>query len=278
MSAWRNGLMALFDIESTGVDPHRDRIVTAAVVAVGGGRDTRVSEWLVNPGIPIPAGATAVHGITDEQVQASGCDLDFTAYEIAAALLDAAKNSIPIVGHNIAYDLTMLHAHLLRADAKGHESPAKRGNPGALAHALTRIRPVVDTIVLDKHLDPYRPKQPTARRPNPEKCGSRTLIDTCRIYGVPLTDADAHGATADALAAGRLAWKLAGDPKLPADLHELHDFQVDAKAAQAESLEQWFRKQGKSDTVSRSWPIQDLPHGWSPDQLPTPAEEEEAVA
>lgn len=276
---WFNGRLALFDIESTGVDPHRDRIVTAAVISAGAGHPTRTREWLVNPEIPIPQAATDVHGITNDDAT-KGADLDFTAYEIAVALLDAARQGIPIIGHNATYDLTMLHAHLLRAEAKGDRSPARRGNPGMVAFALKSIKPVVDTLILDKYLDPWRPKEPTRRRPDPATCGSRRLVDACRVHGITLTEEEAHGAAADALAAGRLAWRLAQDSRLPVDLRFLHDFQVDTKAEQAADFEAWLRKQGRDEQISRAWPIQDYPHDWTPDQLPNhePVEEKEEAA
>ena len=34
MKSWHEGRLALFDLETTGVDPHRDRIVTSAIVLV----------------------------------------------------------------------------------------------------------------------------------------------------------------------------------------------------------------------------------------------------
>ena len=61
--------LAVFDIESTGLNPRTDRILELAVVRLepGGGRTER--RWLLDPGVPIPAESTAVHGITDETVR-----------------------------------------------------------------------------------------------------------------------------------------------------------------------------------------------------------------
>ncbi len=55
-----------FDIESTGTDPATDRIVQLSLSG-----DGTVGTWLFNPGRPIPAEATAVHGITDAMVAES---------------------------------------------------------------------------------------------------------------------------------------------------------------------------------------------------------------
>ena len=58
-----------FDLETTGLDVGKDRIVEIGMVRVE--RDGTRSEWVqrVNPGIPIPREATAVHGIRDEDVR-----------------------------------------------------------------------------------------------------------------------------------------------------------------------------------------------------------------
>ncbi len=62
--------LAVFDIESTGLNPHCDRIIELAVVKVlpGPDRARQVRTWLFNPGVAIPMETTAIHGITDEMV------------------------------------------------------------------------------------------------------------------------------------------------------------------------------------------------------------------
>ncbi len=64
------GRWAAFDTETTGVDVEIDRIVSAALVVQDApGLRPRVTRWLVNPGVPVPEAATAVHGLTQEHVQ-----------------------------------------------------------------------------------------------------------------------------------------------------------------------------------------------------------------
>ena len=58
-----------FDLETTGVDTARDRIVEISMVKVGVDGQKQVKTRRINPEIPIPAEATAVHGITDEDVK-----------------------------------------------------------------------------------------------------------------------------------------------------------------------------------------------------------------
>src|SRR5690606_23279836 len=68
---WWDGVLPVLDFEATGTDPQEDRIVSVALVlctprgrTLPGGVVT-----LVNPGVPIPPEASAVHGITDDMVQ-----------------------------------------------------------------------------------------------------------------------------------------------------------------------------------------------------------------
>lgn len=287
--SWHLGRLCLFDIESTGVDAHRDRIVTAAVIEAGGGHKTVTREWLLDPGIDIPQGATDVHGITTEHARTHGRHPSTAVRELAADLLSCVGSGLPVVGHNVVYDLTLLHAELLR---HGH---------ALLAASFAGIRPVVDTRILEKHLDPYRPGKPNGRRPD-EACGPHALLECCRIWGIDLTEQDAHGAAADALAAGRLAWRLAANHDRMAQfdgprgvdrinpgtwpLDRLHDWQAETYAAEARRFQAYKRgeQRNKPDEVDlffvadTAWPISNTPEGWTADQLPIPATELERAA
>lgn len=231
---WHQRRMAGFDIESTGVDPQIDRIVTATVCVVGGGLPTDDTSWLADPGIEIPAGATQVHGITTEQARAEGRPAAEVVEEITAKLAEAVNAGLPIVAFNARYDLTMLDREARRY---GIVPLVDRvGGPQALL--------VVDPLIVDKQLDRYRK-------------GKRTLEVVCGHYGVDLKDA--HQADADAIAGARLAWRMGEKfAELAAELPELHRLQVGWAAEQAESLEQYFRSQGRDETVERVWPIAPL--------------------
>ena len=61
--------LAVFDIESTGVVPARDRIVELSVIKLFPDGTKQVTTRRLNPGIPIPPGATAIHGISDADVE-----------------------------------------------------------------------------------------------------------------------------------------------------------------------------------------------------------------
>ena len=62
--------LVLFDVETTGLNVQTDRIVQISTMKFVPGRDEpNVCTLLMNPGIPIPPDATAIHHITNEQVQ-----------------------------------------------------------------------------------------------------------------------------------------------------------------------------------------------------------------
>ncbi len=61
--------LAFFDLETTGINLATDRIVEIAVVKIMPDGTKVIKRKLINPEMPIPVGATAVHGITDEMVK-----------------------------------------------------------------------------------------------------------------------------------------------------------------------------------------------------------------
>jgi DNA polymerase III subunit epsilon len=234
--SWHDGRLAAFDIETTGVDPCEDRIVTAAVCLAGGGRPVESYSWLVDPGCEIPEGATAVHGISTLQAREDGRDAAEAVGEVTAILADQLRLGVPVIAFNARFDLTCLDREARR---HGIAPLVERvGGPGELL--------VVDPFVLDKQFDRYRR-------------GKRTLGAVCDHYRVRL-DA-AHAAGADALAAARVAWRLG---QTIAELREtelrlLHGRQVAWAAEQARSLQDHFREQGRDEVVEPAWPIVPLP-------------------
>ncbi|MFF7174003.1 3'-5' exonuclease [Streptomyces pseudovenezuelae] len=238
MTCWYEGPLAAFDTETTGVDVETDRIVSAAVVVQdAAGTRPRVSRWLVNPGVPVPAGATAVHGLTDEHLQCNGRWPAPVMFEIAETLAEQAVANRPLVVMNAPFDLTILDRELRRHRA----SSLDRWLDSAPLLVL-------DPRVLDKHLDRYRK-------------GRRTLTDLCEHYGVALDGA--HDAAADAQAA--LDVVRAVGRRFAARLErleppELHSLQAVWHAAQARGLQAWFARSGSEESVDPAWPLRpDLP-------------------
>jgi len=60
--------LCFFDLETTGVNVVSDRIVEIAILKLLPNGNKEGKTWLVNPGMPIPKGASDVHGITDDKV------------------------------------------------------------------------------------------------------------------------------------------------------------------------------------------------------------------
>ncbi len=99
-----------FDLETTGVDAAKDKIIELAMVKISpnGNRETLVKK--VNPGIPIPAETTAIHGITDEDVK------DAPLFkQIAHEIYEWMKNC-DLGGYNSSkFDMPLLAEEFLRA-------------------------------------------------------------------------------------------------------------------------------------------------------------------
>lgn len=90
------------DTETTGLDPRRDAVVAIAVVPFRGGEPMGGYETLVNPGRPIPAASTRIHGITDDMVAAAP-----SLGEVLAEIETMCGHHV-IVGHGVAFDLAIV--------------------------------------------------------------------------------------------------------------------------------------------------------------------------
>lgn len=60
--------LVFFDLETTGVDIYNDRIVQIGAIKIYPEGKQEEYDWLINPAMPIPSGATEIHGITDDMV------------------------------------------------------------------------------------------------------------------------------------------------------------------------------------------------------------------
>jgi DNA polymerase III subunit epsilon len=233
---WADLPMVSFDLETTGVDVEQDRIVTASIVRVTPGGERSVAEWLVDPGIDIPQEATDVHGITTEQARAEGVPTVECLPALVESLAAYASVGEPLVVYNAPYDLTLLDRECRR-----------NGVPTLHQQMGDKPLMVIDPLVLDRRLDPYR-----------RGTGVRRLTHLCQdVYNVPLSDEDAHGSTADALAAVRVAWKIA--KTFPTvgyrPLHDLQHAQAMWHRAWADNFGAYLARQGQPDDVERDWPI-----------------------
>nr|WP_210506551.1 exonuclease domain-containing protein [Naasia sp. SYSU D00057] len=226
LPGWADAV-GVFDLETTGIDTDTARIVSASVAVLDDcGVVVERKDWLLDPGVEIPAGASAVHGISTERARRYGRPASEVVPEILAAIRSVERRGIPLVVYNAPYDLTLLAREAAR---HGHEPLDGTGH-------------VIDPLVLDKALDRYRK-------------GKRTLEVTAAIYGVALTDA--HDAAADAIAAGRLAQAMASrySAQLGVEPARLHAMQADWCREQAERFQDYMRRTKDPEfTADPSWP------------------------
>ena len=177
--------LAVLDLETTGISPRADRIVEIAAVRITPDGKHQIYRRRVNPGIPIPAEATRIHGISDGDVA------DCPAFADIAEEVYAFLATCDLAGYNVArFDVPMLIEEFIRA---GIDFDADE-------------RRVVDVqTIFHKH----EPRDLTA-----------ALAYYCGELHV-----DAHGAEADTLATARvLEGQLGKYPDLPREVAALDQY------------------------------------------------------
>ena len=102
--------LCIFDLETTGTNVAKDRIVEICILKVNPDASRESKTWLVNPEMPIPKETTAVHGISDEDVK------DAPKFkEIAPKIMEMIAGS-DLGGFNSnRFDVPLLAEELLRA-------------------------------------------------------------------------------------------------------------------------------------------------------------------
>ncbi len=240
--AWPFGPLLGFDTETTGVNPSRDRLVTAALIRrterpVGGDRQQSVTTWMADPGVEIPETASAVHGVTTERARAEGRPVAEVLAEVSDLLVTAMAVGTPVVAFNASYDLTLMEAELAR-----HGLPTMRSRLGR------ELGPIADPLVLDRAVDRYRK-------------GKRRLGDLCEVYGVQVDEA-LHTAEVDVTATLDVLEALAIAHPQVSELgpEQLVAFQARAHRAWAESFNEWLARKNPSRTPAQAaWPLPDSP-------------------
>ena len=102
--------ICFFDLETTGINTAKDRIVEIAIIKVTPDGTETTKTWRVNPEMPIPKEASAIHGIYDEDVKD-----EKTFKEIAPEVFEMIKDA-DLAGFNSnRFDVPLLAEELLRA-------------------------------------------------------------------------------------------------------------------------------------------------------------------
>ncbi len=102
--------LVFFDLETTGINITKDRIVEISLLKVHPNGKEEIKSRLINPEMPIPPQATAIHGITDDDVK--DCP---TFKQVAKSLADMLEGC-DLAGFNSSrFDVPMLSEEFLRA-------------------------------------------------------------------------------------------------------------------------------------------------------------------
>ncbi len=245
------------DLEATGLDPERDRIVEFCVVRLDGELH-ELERWseLVLPGIPIPDPVVAIHGIRDSDVEGRP---PFTAF--AERMQELVTPRI-LIAYNHSFDRDLLHYELQRAGQPGVaiDHPFidpfqiyRRNHPHTLAGALRHYvgrglpdahRAEVDT---DAMLDVLR-AQRAMRQVPPDLQGAVEVPEKQWLDRARRIYRDDTGEVR--LGFGKYRDQLLRDRSDYARWMLSADFPMDTKRAISSLLEQWEaqRSGGRGDS------------------------------
>jgi len=177
--------LVCFDLETTGIDTSKDRIVQIALIRVETNGERSTLSTLVNPQRPIPPEATAIHGIKDEHVRNEPSFSQIRA-EVEEFLKDA-----DLAGYNmVRFDLPLLEAEIKREGG----------------HFIAQGRRLLDAMVIFKKME------------------RRTLEGAVRFY-LDQELPGAHSALVDATATlDVLDAQVGRYTEIPKDSEALHTF------------------------------------------------------
>ena len=187
-----NRPICFFDLETTGIEVAKDRIVEISILKVFPNGNKESKTWLVNPEMVIPPNVIAVHGITNEKIANEP-----TFRELASQIYTMIKDS-DLAGFNSdRFDIPLLAEELLRA--------------GVDFDMKSRVSVDVQTIF--------------------HKMEERTLSAALKFYcGKSLENA--HSAAADTMATYEiLKAQLERYPELENDMKSLAEFTTRKKTA-----------------------------------------------
>ena len=113
--------ICFFDLETTGINVSKDRIVEIAILKVFPSGEKESRTWLVNPEMEIPEESTQIHGITNEDVA------DKPTFKALASKVAKMIEGSDVAGFNSnRFDIPVLAEELLRA---GQELDLKKCRP-----------------------------------------------------------------------------------------------------------------------------------------------------
>ena len=218
---------AVWDCESTGIDVFEDRIVQmffATADAQGNLIDTW--EWFIEPDIPVPEEASAVHGFTNDYLAEHGGNPKETLTEIRDVFLK--HRHLTQIAFNMNYDLSILDAEMKRYEVSD-----------TFGKWFAENGKLFDGLVSDRHNDKYRK-------------GKRNLETQAKHYGVEFDPESAHSARYDVEKTAQVSVKIIEKYGLPTT-RELATWQE----AWRSNFESYLRKTDPTATVERGWPLRE---------------------
>lgn len=224
-----------FDTETTGTDTSDPnvRIVTYAIVMEHNGEILSSREWMLNPEVDIPSGASDVHGITTDYAAKNGMDYLEGLQQLADIFKFTIDKGYTHTAFNAAFDISLIRNEFIRHGVD-------------FDFNLWDNMFVFDPFVIDKYLDKYRK-------------GSRKLGDVAKHYGFDLSNA--HNALADVEATIHVAKVLI--PRMTKSLSGVSNKEVfmaaqkDTYAEQRSSLQDYLRRKENDDSIEldTQWPF-----------------------
>ena len=208
---WNSGAIVVVDVETTGLSYDKgDRVIEIGLARFEKGQ--LVDKWgtLINPGRHIPAEASAIHGIRDQDV-ADAPSFRECLQEIENIAVDAQP-----AAYNAQFDRGFIYGEI--------DDILYQGGCSLFYPAFPWLDPLVWARQIRGH---YNNK----------------LTVCCQDYGIELENA--HRATDDAVAAGRLLFVL-GIEIQPYTLRDMLAAQEKYKVKQDEEREAWRTKKNRT--------------------------------
>lgn len=217
----------VWDVESTGINVFEDRIVQFfGATADANGTLLDTWEFFINPGVPVPAEAAAVHGFSDDFLAKNGDDPEKTLIRIK--YLFSEKRDLIQVAFNMNYDLSIIDAEMKR-----------HGVSDNFGSWFSENGKLVDGLVIDRHKDKFRK-------------GKRNLETQAKHYGVPFDPEAAHNALYDTEVTAKVTVKILEKFGTPSTRE-----QAQWQEAWRSNFEAYLRKTAPTASVERGWPLRE---------------------
>ena len=125
--------LCFFDLETTGINITKDRIVEIAILKLYPDEKIEKKVWLVNPEMPIPKEVSEIHGITDDKVENAP-----TFKEISKTIYNFV-NGCDLAGYNSdRFDIPLLMEELLRSEIEFSTKDLKTIDVQTIFHKMEK--------------------------------------------------------------------------------------------------------------------------------------------